>query len=231
VTGAAVLALPIALAIAIGWRLLRRALARRDLLAEEVALAAAWVFIVASFVWLAVYLDGATLLGFGAPWTWITASHFAVAGFGALTVTALTCRAVSDARALVVLRLLLAAHPIAYLVTAAGILGFPYCDELGAAGYQIIFVAQLGAFALGRPDRIARGPRRLLSAALAVPVITMLPAIAWAWGHPMFDLDGMVRYHGIVNAIGHVGLALTACAWGRAPSHSPIRRAGDRPVQ
>jgi hypothetical protein len=219
----AILALPVLLAITVGCTLWRRAFARQELLPEEIALAAAWVFVVGSLVWLGVFLSGSTLLGFGSPWTWITAAHFAFAGFGALTVTAFSCRVVSNPRALRILRVLLIAHPIAYLVTAAGILQFRYCDEVGAASYALIFVTQLGAVVLGRPNRIARAPRLLVAFALTVPVATMMPALAWAWGSPIFDITGMVRYHGIVNAIGHVGLGLSAFAWGRTPSHSIIR--------
>lgn len=208
------------LPVAAGWTLLRRALARPVLLPEEVALAGAWVFVGGSLVWLAAFVRGSTLLGFGEPWTWLAAAHFAAAGFGALTVTALTCRTVSDARALTILRALLVAHPCAYLVTAAGISGVPHCETVGAASSGVIFVTQLGAVLLGRPERIARGPRRLLAFALGVPVVTIVPAIAWAWGAPLFDLGGMVRYHGLVNAIGHVGLGLTALAWGRPKAHS-----------
>ena len=221
----ALLTVPVLCAIAMGCALLRRALARPELLPEEVALAAAWVFVVGSLIWLGVFLSGSTLLGFGAPWTWLAASHFAFAGFGTLTVTALSCRAVSNGWALKVLRILLIAHPVAYLVTAAGIGGFIYCDELGATGYELIFVTQLGAFVLGRPKRIARGPRLLVILALTVPVGTLVPALAWAWGNPILDIAGMVRYHGLVNAIGHVGLGLAAFAWGRPQSHSMIREA------
>ena len=226
-THAAVIALltaPVLFAIAMGCAQMRRAFARPELLPEEVALAAAWVFIVGSLVWLGVFLSESTLLGFGAPWTWLAASHFAFAGFGALTVTALSCRVVSDRRALKVLRVLLIAHPIAYLVTAAGISGFRYCDELGAVSYELIFVTQLGAFVLGRPNRIARGSRLLVVLALTVPVVTLVPALAWAWGSPILELSEMVRYHGLVNAIGHVGLGLAAFAWGRPQSHSIIRK-------
>lgn len=226
-TAIAFVAGPILLAIAIGSTLLRQAFAREELLPEEVALAVSWVFVVGSFIWLEAFLTGSTLLGFGAPWTWLAASHFAVAGFGALTITALTCRIVSGGRSLQVLRILLFAHPAAYLVTAAGISGLPYCDELGAASYELIFITQLGAVILGRPDRIARGPRLLVVPALIVPVGTLVPALAWAWGNPVFDLRGMVHYHGLVNAIGHVGLGLVAFAWGRPQAHSPIRRSGD----
>jgi hypothetical protein len=163
VTATAIVAGPIALSVFTGVALLRRALARTVLLPEEVALAAAWVFVVGSLVWLRAFLSGSTLLGFGAPLTWLAASHFAAAGFGALTITALTCRVVSDARALKVLRVLLVAHPAAYLVTAAGISGFRYCDELGATGYELIFVTQLAAYVVGRPARLGLGQPHLRS--------------------------------------------------------------------
>ena len=222
-TAIALLIGPALLAIAIGWTLLRRAFARVRVLPEEVALAVAWVFVVGSLVWLETYLSDSTLLGFGPPWTWLAASHFAAAGFGALTVTALCCRAVSEARALSILRLLLVLHPVAYLVTAAGISGYPYCDELGATLYELLFVTQFFCVVAGRPDRMAGAPRSLLVVALAVPVATLVPALFWAWGQPILDLVGMVRYHGLVNAIGHVGLGLVAFAWGRPPAHSPLR--------
>lgn len=223
ITVVALLTPPALLAIAMGLILLRRAFAREKLLPEEFALAAAWVFVVGGLVWLGVFLGGWTLLGFGPPWTWLAAVHFAFAGFGSLTVTALSCRVVSDPRAMRVLRVLLIAHPVAYLVTAAGISGFRYCDELGAASYVLIFITQLAAVLCGRPNRIARGPRLLVAIALAVPMFTMVPALAWAWGSPILDLSGMVRHHGLVNAVGHVGLGLFAFAWGRPVSHSAMR--------
>jgi hypothetical protein len=223
VTQSSLLLIATLLAVGMGSVLLRRAFSRTELLTEELALAGAWVFVVASLVWLKAFLSDETLLGFSAPWTWFTASHFAIAGFGALTVTALTCRVVSDTRALTVLRILVIAHPITYLVTAAGISGFPFCDELGAVTYQLLFVAQLGAVVLGKPNRMARNPRGLLIVALVTPVGTLVPALAWAWGHPIFDLSQMVRYHGLVNAVGHVGLGLLAFAWGRPAAHAPIR--------
>lgn len=200
--------------------LLRKAFARPEILPEEIALAAAWVFVVGSLVWLGVFFTGSTLLGFGAPWTWITAAHFAFAGFGALTITSLSCRMVSRRLSLSVLRFLLIAHPLAYLVTAAGIVGFRYYDEIGASGYTVIFVAQLSAVVFGRPTRISRAPMLLAIVSLSVPLVTMVPAIAWAWGKPILDMTDMVHYHGVVNAIGHVGLGFAAFAWGRPPSHS-----------
>ncbi|MEO1855999.1 MAG: YndJ family transporter [Rubritalea sp.] len=216
----AILATPVVLAIVTGSILLKKALTKPVILPEEIALAAAWVFIVGSLVWLGVFLSESTLLGFGAPWTWITAAHFAFAGFGALSITSLSCRMVSSQRSLKVLRGLLIAHPIAYLVTAAGILGFRFCDEIASASYAVIFVVQLSAVVFGRPTRISRSPMLLAVVSLSVPLVTMVPAIAWAWGRPIFDMADMVRYHGIVNAVGHVGLGFVAFAWGRPQSHS-----------
>ena len=69
---------------------------------------------------------------------------------------------------------------------------------------------------------MSRGPWIVLIVALVVPVGTLVPAIAWAWGFPILDMAGMIRYHGLVNAIGHVGLGLAAFVWGRPPSHSLI---------
>lgn len=216
----ALLALPVLVAVVMGCLMLQRAFARSERLPEEFALAGAWVFLVGSLVWLGVFLSGSTLLGFGAPWSWLAAAHFAFAGFGSLTVTALCCRTVSNRRALRVLRMLLIAHPVAYLITAAGISGFRYCDELGAVGYGAIFITQFVAFVLGRPHGISPGPRFLVGLALLVPVATVIPAIAWAYGNPILDMPGMIRYHGLVNAIGHVGLGFAAFAWGRPQPHS-----------
>jgi hypothetical protein len=221
-TVAALLALPALLGIVLGCILLKRAFESPNLLPEEIALAVAYVFLVGSLVWLGAFLSRSTILGFGSPWTWITAAHFAFAGFGALTITALSCRVVADKHALRILRFLLVAHPITYLITAAGISGFPYCNELGAVGYQLIFTIQFVAVVFGRPTRIPRLSRFLLLLALAVPVVAVVPAMAWAWGRPILDIVGMIRYHGVANAIGHVGLGFIAFSWGRPPAQRVI---------
>lgn len=98
-----------------------------------------------------------------------------------------------------------------------------HCEKLGAAAFEGIFLTQFGAVVFGRPNRMGRVPQRLLLVALLVPVITLVPALAWAWRTPLFELRGMVRYHGLVNAIAHVGLGLAAFAWGRPQAHAPLR--------
>ncbi|MCB0323865.1 MAG: hypothetical protein KDD69_09840 [Bdellovibrionales bacterium] len=70
------------------------------------------------------------------------------------------------------------AHPIAYLITAAGVSGLAYSEELGATSYLLIFPIQLWAVVCGTTDRIGTYPRSLLILALVVPGITLLPALA-----------------------------------------------------
>jgi len=210
-------------ATGMGAWLLRRAFQRDRRLPEEVALGASWIFLAGSLVWLGVYLRGSTLLGFAAPWTWLAAAHFAFAGYGALTVTALCCRAVSDPVTVRRLRILLPFHPVLYLITAGGIMGYRFCDEIGATGYWVLFLAQLSLVVRSRPDRMPGVPGRLLPVALAVPVLTLIPAMAWAWGRPFLGMSGMIHYHGVVNAVGHVGLGLFAFLLGRPASHAALR--------
>lgn len=217
---------PILLSLAIGWVLLRRAYARTELLPEEVALAFAWAFVLGGLIWLQAFLSESTLLGFGKPWTWLAAVHFAAAGYGVLTISALTCRVVSDPRALRRLRVLLAMHPVVYFVTAAGLSGVAYCSTLGAFLYEALFVVQLVSCVRGAPNRMARGPRVALIAALSVPVVTLLPALVWAWDSRRMHLSEIAYYHGVINAVGHVGLGFAAFLWGRPPAHAPISRDG-----
>lgn len=223
-----VVAVLMLVAVVIGWLLLRRAYARTRLLPEEFALAGAWIFVVGGLVWLEAFINGHTLLGFGEPWTWLAAAHFAVAGYGALTVTALACRTLSDPHALRLFRLLLVLHPVAYFTTAAGISGVAYCSTLGAALYQTLFILQLVTFLRSQPqpDRLARAPGLLLILALTVPVLTLLPALLWAWDRRSVHVADMVRYHGLINAFGHVGLGLVALAWGRPQAHAPLAPQG-----
>ena len=35
---------------------------------------------------------------------------------------------------------------------------------------------------------------------VVLPVGTLVPTLAWAWGNAILDLDAMVRYHGLVSA-------------------------------
>jgi hypothetical protein len=223
------LSIPILLSVVIAWLLLRRAYQRTQLLPEELALAFAWAFVVGGLMWLEAFSSESTLLGFGEPWTWLAAVHFAAAGYGVLTISALTCRVVSDARALRRLRVLLAMHPVVYFVTAAGLSGVAYCSTLGAFLYEALFIVQFVSYLRGMPNRMAKGPRIALIVALSVPVVTLLPALVWAWDSRRIHLSEIAYYHGVINAAGHVGLGFVAFLWGRPPAHAPISRDGATP--
>lgn len=217
-----VLLFPSLFVIGMGSILLRKAFMRQSLLPEEITLAVSFIFLEGSLFWLGLYLSGSTFLGFTSPWTWLAAVHFAFAGFGALFITSLCCRVVTNRRSLLILRCLLVVHPIAYLLTAAGIVGYPYCDEISSLTYEALFLFQWLAVFHGKPYRLKSFPLAMILVALAIPVLTLIPAISWAWQRPLLDMDKMIYLHGIVNAIGHVGLGLFALAIGRPPSHSPL---------
>lgn len=218
----AVLMLPVLGALLAGWVQLRRTARRSALLTEDVMLAFAWVFPVGAAFWLEAWLSDSSRLGFGAPWTWLTASHFMVAGFGALSVSAWMTRTIPTPKARRVMHGLLLLHPFAFASVAAGLTGVPFFDEVGAVLYETLFVVQAVLYLVAaRP----LGPwlaRVLLGVALWVPVATLLPAMAWAWGHPVWSMDEMVAYHGLVNAIGHAGLGLAMLAWLRPPRRLPL---------
>lgn len=214
-------------AIFAGCRQLKKAWLQRPFQPEAYALAVAWVFVVGSVFWLGIYVTNRTFLGFGPPWTWFTAAHFFFAGYGALTFTARCCSLVTRPVSKSIVRTLLFFHPPLYLCTAAGILGYPYCDEISSLGYELLFVLQAGAVFFGSPPVLRRSPKILLTISLLVPILTLIPAIAWAWQLPIFGLEDMIRYHGIVNAIGHVGLGFLAFALIR--SKPSLRQLGTTP--
>jgi len=210
------------LAIVVGALLFRRALLRPMILLEELALAFSWSYVVGGALWLRAWVTESSFLGFVSPWTWLTASHFHVAGFGALTVSALATRMTRSPPSRRIMHVLLLAHPVLFALVAAGINGASHAAEVGAIGYLALFVVQLalvGVAAARVPVGAvhARGVARtialgLLILALAVPVATLVPAVAWSVGSPLWNLEQMIRYHGIVNALGHVVVGLVALA-------------------
>jgi hypothetical protein len=210
------------LAVVAGLVLLRRAFARPVLLVEELAVAMSWAFPVGGAIWFRAWVTDSAFLGFSSPWTWLTAAHFHVAGFGALLISALSTRAIRSPRSRHAMHALLVLHPLAFTCVAAGLAGVPEADRIGALGYLAIFVTQAVVVGVAVPrapaDAMrARGAVRtagvaLLLTALLVPIVTLVPAAAWALDMPLWNLDDMIRYHGIANTIGHAALGLVALA-------------------
>jgi len=221
----AILALPVLGAVTAGLMQLRNAFRRPVLLPEDLALAFAWIYPVGAAFWLEAWLTGSRRLGFEAPWTWLTAAHFLVAGFGALTVSAWMTRTVSQAGARHVLYGVLIAHPIAFAAVAAGLAGVPLADEIGTLVYGSLFIVQGITFIVASRSEGSALARIGLGLAVWVPVFTLVPAVGWAWGRPAWSLDEMVVYHGLTNAIAHVGLGLAMLAWLRPPRRLPPLRA------
>ncbi len=213
----ALLILPVLGALAMFVLQAIRALRRSVLALEDLMLALAWVFPMGAAFWIEAWLTDSSRLGFGAPWTWLTASHFMAAGFGALSVSAWMARTIPNGRARAVMHGVLLVHPVAFACVAAGLTGVPLLDEVGAAAYGGLFVAQAVLYGVAARPRGPLPARLLLGLALWVPVVTLVPAIGWAWGHPLLSMDEMVRYHGLVNAVGHAGLGLAALSWLRPP--------------
>ncbi|MBV1859515.1 MAG: YndJ family protein [Nannocystaceae bacterium] len=219
----AMLSFPVLVTVRAGWVQLRRTARRSALLPEDLMLTLAWVFPLGAAVWLEAWLSNSSRLGFGSPWTWLTASHFMVAGFGALTVSAWMTRTIPTLRARRVMYGLLLLHPLAFAAVALGLTGVPFFDEVGAVAYEALFGIQAVLYLVAARPRGSWLARTLLGVALWIPVATLLPAVAWAWGHPVWSMDEMVAYHGLVNAIGHVGLGLGMLAWLRPPRRlSPV---------
>ncbi len=194
-------------AIALGLRALPRALSRPLLQASEVGLAGAWIGVVGGGIWLATAASGGTLRGFGGTWALLTAAHFHAAGFAAVAVTALLVRALGRGG------WLLAAHPVAFALVAAGIDGAPALEKAGTVAYMALFAAQ---WMLAVQARIWRRRGGLVTGlALTVPLVTLSLAADWALGARRFDLQQMAWLHGLSNAVGHgllglVGLGLMA---------------------
>lgn len=208
----ALLSLPVLGAVVAGMAMVREAARRPHLALEDLMMAFAWVYPVGAAFWLEAWLTDSSRLGFGAPWTWLTASHFMAAGFGALTVSAWLTR-MTHGRARRVMHVLLFVHPVAFAAVAAGLTGVPMADEVGAPLYAALFVVQAGVVLFATERRGPFAARVGLGLAALVPVATLVPAVGWASGRPLWSMDEMVRFHGITNAIGHAGLGLAMLAW------------------
>ncbi len=195
----ALLSLPVLGAVVAGVVMVREAARRPQLALQDLMMAFAWVYPVGAAFWLEAWLTDSSRLGFGAPWTWLTAFHFMAAGFGARTVTAWLTR-MTDGRARRVMHVLLFVHPVAFAAVAAGLTGIPMADELGAPLYAGLFVAQASVVLFAAERRGPLAARVGLGIAVLVPIATHVPAVGWAWGRPLWSMDEMVRFHGITNA-------------------------------
>lgn len=174
----------------------------------------AWAWLPVAAGWFVASRAGVAPLGFGEPITLLTAAHFHVAGFG------LSVLAIATACRLGRSRMGVLAWAAWALVTAGPICvaaGFtvdePVLNMVGA------FVVATGVFALGpclvvATHGAARAARWSGRVAAVVPLVPMVLAVVYSLGPvlgtPAPSIELMVRAHGIVNALGFVGLGLAA---------------------
>lgn len=187
---------------------------RRGRALPDLPLLVAWGWLPVAAGWFVASRSGVAPLGFGEPITLLTAAHFHVAGFG------LSVLGIATARHLDPRRTSLLAWAAWVLVTAGPVgvaVGFavdePVLNMVGA------FTVAVGVFALSPCLVFAtRGASNLARwcgwVAAVVPLVPMVLAVAYSLGPvlgtPSPSIGLMVRAHGIVNALGFVGLGLLA---------------------
>jgi hypothetical protein len=174
----------------------------------------AWGWLPVAAGWFAASRAGVAPLGFGEPITLLTAAHFHVAGFGLSVLASTTAQRLGRRR---LGRLAWTAWALVTVGPVCVATGFtvdePVLNMIGA------FVVAIGVFALC-PGLIAatagapRAPRWAGRMAAVVPLVPMVLAVAYSlgpvFGTPAPSIELMVRAHGIVNALGFVGLGLAA---------------------
>ena len=176
---------------------------------QDLAVAAASVFLAGSAASLVASRFGLTVGRLGEPIIELTAVHYGVAGYGA-TLLALSAVRVAAPR-----RHLLATAGLASTVAAPPIvaLGFLTAGAVPQVGGAVLlasgvlitaFVTAVDA-APRSGDRITK-PLLLISA--ASPVAPMALAVLWAaaqhWLVPALDIPSMARIHGTLNFAGFV---------------------------
>ena len=197
--------------------------------AEEVAIDAGLGSLVVGGGWLCASRAGLPLGGFSEPIVSLTAAHFHYAGFGALLLAGLAGRhwPVAPAIPRLLLRLI-----VVGIIAAIPMVALAISDLLpeppGALLLTACLVALSGVMAtlvgrVGSP--VARG---LLIVSALAPLLPMALACAYTL-RGLFPAIGltiplMVRFHGLVNAIGFVlcGLLAWTVAGGRGWTSPPL---------
>lgn len=207
---------------------LLRLLARRDLDLAELALDLALVWLPGAAVWLLVFRGDWVLGGFGGLAAALTAGHFHAAGFGALVMVGLLGRGLADGPAWT--------RPVHRVAALVLLLAFPLLAAGIGAGVRPVELAGAGLYVLGLPllaglqlvaaahlrDRPAWARVLLASSALALLVGVAFAARFAAQGFygAAVPIGTMLRAHGLVNALGFLGLGLLAWTGLRAPARA-----------
>ena len=198
---------------------------------EEVAVDLGMAYLVVGGAWTFAYVNELTVMGFAGLQCLLTAAHFHYAGFGACVVAGLLGRAL-PARGLVrVLHLPATLGMMSGIaLLAAGIAAFHPLERIAAW----VVAGSLVSLGLLLVWRAAHPGRTLARVALGLAGLSTLCSgalAAWfsATGFAMLGYEAlktMISLHGLVNALGFVGLGLLGLRWLRpdsrvAPEVSP----------
>jgi hypothetical protein len=196
-----------------------RLLTRSRLSLPELAIDVSLMLLPGAAVWLMVYRGEWILGGFGGLAAVLTAAHFHAAGFGTLLMTGMLGRGLAEAK-------LPRARKIHAVTTVALLLAFPLLAggiatgirglELAGAGLYVVALPVLAmlqiAAAVHLRDRPA-GLRVLLG--LSAGCLMMATVFAGRFAMQGFygaavPIATMLRFHGLINALGFLGLGLLA---------------------
>lgn len=205
---------------------LLRFLARRSLAPAELALDLGLVWLPGAAAWLLVYRGDLVLGGFGGLAAILTAGHFHAAGFGALVMVGLLGRGLGDAPDWT--------RPVYRLVAVVLMLAFPLLAVGIGAGARPVELAGAGLYVLGLPllaglqlvaaarlrDRPAWARVLLVLSSGSLLLSTTLAGMYAAQGFygAAVPILTMLRAHGLVNALGFLGLGLLAWGGLQAPA-------------
>lgn len=196
---------------------LSRLLTRARLRAAELAIDVALLVLPGAAVWLLVFRGEWFLGGFGGLSAVLTAAHFHAAGFGTLVMAGLLGRALAGAGWLARAHAATAtALMIAFPLLAAGIGSGIRGIELAGAGLYVVALPALALLQIAAAIRLRDRPgwsRALLGLSAATLLLgATLAGVFAAQGFygAAVPIATMLRLHGLVNAIGFVGLGLLA---------------------
>ncbi len=199
---------------------------------DALACLAASGWLPAGAVWLVAHRGGWSLAGFHEPIVELTVAHFHVAGFVAATVLATAHGRLAGGpgtgrRRLA--NLALFGVCVAPFVVAIGHLAGPVVELAGTtltvsgfASYAALVLtsrtSNLAAVRVGALAPVRVGALATVRVGALAPFVPLVFAVAYAlapvFGTPAWSIDTMVRYHGLVNAVGF-GL-VSLFGWRRA---------------
>lgn len=179
--------------------------------------------VVAAVALVTSRLDG-TFAGFGEPLATLTVTHFHYT-FGLLPLTFAALARAGLAPAAPLWGVVFAPVLVGALFAARADVAVP---SVGEAGATLLLALAVAGVALGAWPRLGRLPAAEAAAArLAAVVLTACVALGAAFsvtlaaGAPLLDFDGMLRWHGVGNAVATVVLGGVALRHARFAAGAP----------